>query len=74
MQGSRKFCQRGSTFVGFFLVNGEIEDPNTPFIGPSSACQRNAIEMAFLWGADDGPTWKAGMAALRFSGDPDQYC
>ena len=24
-------------------------------VGPSSACQRNAIKMAFRWRADDGP-------------------
>ena len=66
MGGSRKFCQRGSKFdnVLFFLVDGGIEDPNTALIGPSSACQRNAIEMAFHWRANDGPTWNAGLAAL----------
>ena len=26
------------------------------------------------WRADDGPTLNADLAALRFSGDPDQYC
>ena len=46
------------------------EDPNTALIGLSSARQRNAIEMAFRWCADDGPTLNAGLVAW----DPDQYC
>ena len=29
--------------------------------------------MAFRWRADDGPTLNAGLVALWFSGDPDQY-
>ena len=32
--------------------------------GPSSARQRNAIEMAFRWRADDGPTLNASLVAL----------
>ena len=47
MRGSRKFCQRGSEVDNFFLVDEGIEDPNTTINGPSSARQRNAIEMAF---------------------------
>ena len=45
MHGSRKFCQRGSSFDGFFvfLVDEEREDPNTAISRPSSASQRNAI-------------------------------
>ena len=43
MRGSRKFCQRGSKFNVFFLVDEGIEDPNTAMNGPSLACQRNAI-------------------------------
>ena len=38
--------------------------------GPSSACQRNAIEMAFLWCADNGPTiecWLGGRVIFRGS-------
>ena len=59
MRGSRKFCQRGPKFDNvfffvFFLVDGEKEDPNTTLIGPSLARQRNAIEMAVRWRADDG--------------------
>ena len=50
--------------INFFLVDGGIEDPNTALIGPSLARQRNAIEMAFRWRADDGPPWNAGLAAL----------
>ena len=50
MRGSRKFCQsyKSRKFV-------------TDINGPSSARQRNAIEMAFCWRADDAE-------------DPDQYC
>ena len=64
--GSRKFCQRGSNFdvVFFFIVDEGWEDPNTTISGPSSACQRNAISMAFRWHADDGPTLNAGLVAL----------
>ena len=57
MQGSRKFCQRGSKFDNFFFVSvfkvdGGIEDSNTDLIWPPTARQRNAIEMAFCWCAD----------------------
>ena len=30
--------------------------------------------MAFRWRADGDPTLNAGMVALSFLGDPDQYC
>ena len=65
MRGSRKFCQRGSSFDNVFFVEEGREDPNTTLSGPS---------MAFHWRADDGPTLIAGLVALLFSGDPDQYC
>ena len=70
MRKSRKFCQRGSKFdPHFFLVDGGKEDPNTTLIGPSSACQRNPIEMVFRWQVDDGPTLSTGLVALWiFSG------
>ena len=65
MHGSRKFFQRGSKFVNFFfLVDKRIEDTNTAINGPSSARQRNTIEMAFRWRADHGPTLNAGLVAL----------
>ena len=60
--------------IVFFLVDEWREDPNTTISGPSLACQGNTIEMAFRWRANDGPTSNAGLVALRFSGDPDQYC
>ena len=63
IRGSRKFCQRGSNFDKFFfllLVDEGREYPNTTISGPSLARQRNAIEMAFRWRADDGPTLNAG--------------
>ena len=69
MRGSRKFCQRGSKFdnvfysISFYVDEGR-EDPNTTISGPSSACQRNAIEMAFRWRTDDGPTLNAGFVSL----------
>ena len=57
MRGSRKICQRGSKFDNvffffFFLVVEGLEDPNIQISKnvPSSARQRNAIEMAFRWG------------------------
>ena len=76
MRGSRKFCQRGSKFdkvflfffsfffFSFFFVVEGFEDPNITKNGPSSAGQRNAIEMAFRWRADDGPTLNASLVAL----------
>ena len=44
-----------------------IEDRNATKNGPPSAHQRNAI-------VDNGPPLKAGLVALWFLGDPDQYC
>ena len=35
---------------------------------PSSVHQQNAIQMAFRWHADDGPTLNAGLVAFYFSG------
>ena len=65
MRGFRKFYQRGSKFDFFCLVDGGIEEgPNTAINGSSSARKRNAIEMAFRWRADDGPTLNAGLVAL----------
>ena len=62
MRGSRKFLEGGY----FCLIDGGLEDPNTASTGPSSARQRNAIEMAFRWRADDGPSLIAGFVSLRF--------
>ena len=56
----------GSNFDIFFVVDEGWEDPNTTLSGPSSTRQRNAIEMAFRWRADDGPTLNAGLVASRF--------
>ena len=48
MSGSRKFCQRGSNFDGFFfLVDEGRENPSTTMSGPSSANQKNAIKWRF---------------------------
>ena len=38
MHGSRKLCQRGSTFVFFFVFRLVDEDLNTTISGPLSAC------------------------------------
>ena len=46
------------------LVDEEREDPNTSISGPSSARQRNAIEMAVRWCADDGPTLNADFQGI----------
>ena len=42
-------------FFFVFLVDEGKEDPNTTTNEPSSARQRNAIEMAFQWRFADGP-------------------
>ena len=47
-----------------YLVDEGWVDPNSTISGPSFARQRNAIKMAFGWGADDGPTLNAGSVAL----------
>ena len=52
-------------FVYFFSWWG-IEDPNIPINGPPLVRQQNAIEMAFRWRADAGPTLNAGLVALWF--------
>ena len=41
MNGSRKFCQRGSNFDNFFFIF--LYDPNTTKSGPPLARQRNTI-------------------------------
>ena len=48
------------------------EDWNATKNGPPSAHQRNAFEMAFCWRVN-GLTLNAGLVALWFLGDPDQY-
>ena len=67
MQGSSKFCKRGSSFdniFSLFLVYEGREDPNSTISRPSSASQCNAIYMAFRWRAKDEPTLNAGLVAL----------
>ena len=53
---------------------GWREDRNFTKKRPSSVRQGNAIEMAIRWRADNGPPLNAGLVALGFLGDPDQYC
>ena len=51
-----------------FLVGWGIEDPNTAINGPSSARQRNAVEMemTFRWRAEGAPKLNAGLVAMCF--------
>ena len=53
------FVRRFSVCVCVFLVDAVREDQNKSKSGPSSARQRNAIEIAFRWRADGGPTLDA---------------
>ena len=58
-----RFVRGGPTlpfyfFILFFFCEGR-KDSNTTISGPSTARQRNAIQMAFRWRADGGPTLKA---------------
>ena len=46
------------------MVDQGRDDPNITKSGPSLVRQRNAIDMAFRWRADDGPTLNADLAAL----------
>ena len=62
MRESRK--SRRSNIDNVFLVDKGREDPNTTFSEPSPVRLRSAIEMAFRWRADDGPTLNAGLMAL----------
>ena len=57
----------------YFLMRGGGKDSNTTISGPSTARQRNAIQMAFRWRADAGPTLNACQACklCGFTGDPD---
>ena len=47
-------------FCFVFLVDGMERGKS----GPSSARQRNAIEMAFPWRVDNGPPLNAGLVVL----------
>ena len=48
----------------FFLVDEGKKDPNTTKSGPLSARQRNAMQMAYRWRTDNGPTLNAGLVAV----------
>ena len=54
----KKFCQRGSNFnfLFFYFFDERRNDSNNTISGPSTGRQRNAIQMAFRWRADGGPT------------------
>ena len=58
------FVRGGSILTTFFKLMGWRGDRNATKSGPSSACQQNDIEMAFLWHADNGPPLNAGLVAL----------
>ena len=69
MRVSRKFCQRWSVptlseVFCFFQLMGCREDRNVTISGPSSAHQRNTIEMGFRCHANNGPPLNAGLVAL----------
>ena len=53
----------GPTMTTRFLLRGGREERNATKNGPSSARQRNAIEMAFRWRVDNGPPLSAGLVA-----------
>ena len=60
----QKVLSEGSNFnflflFSFFFDEGR-KDSNTTITGPSTACQQNAVQMAFRWRADG-----------CFTGDPD---
>ena len=59
--GDPESIVRGGPTLTFFFVDAGREDQNTTKSGPSSSCQGNAIEMAFHWHADDGPTLNADL-------------
>ena len=63
---------RGESNLENFFLRWWV-DPYTTLNGPPSARQWNAT-LAFRTRTDDGPTFNAGLVALCFSGDPDQYC
>ena len=56
------FVRGGPTLTGILVDEGG--DKNTTKSGPSSARQRNAINMAFRWRADGGPILNTGLVAL----------
>ena len=43
-------------------------------VGKHRPASENTIEMAFGWRADNVPPLNAGLVALWFLGDRDQYC
>ena len=49
------------SFLFFFFFDEGRYDSNTTISGPSTARQRNAIQMTFRWRADGGPTLNAGL-------------
>ena len=53
-----------TTFFYIFLVDEGRKHPNTTIRGHPSARQQNAIQMAFCWRANGGPTLNAGLVAL----------
>ena len=52
------------SFLKLFFLDKGRDDPNTTKSGLSSARKRNAIEMAFRWRANGGPTLNACLVAL----------
>ena len=60
----QKVLSEGSNFNFLFLFSCFDEgrkDSNTTISGPSTARQRKAIQMAFRWRADGGPSLNASL-------------
>ena len=62
------FATGGPTLT-IYLVDEGRKDPNTTISGPLLARQGKAIKWRFT-----AVLMLAGLVALVFSGDPDQYC
>ena len=69
MRGFRKFCQGVHIFFFKLFLNfislmrgGRIQLPLKA--GHHQPAQRNAIQIAFRWWADDDPVLNAGLVAL----------
>ena len=60
MRGSRKFCQMGSNYDKFFFSIFFLVDKGREDLNTTT----------LSWGL----TFNAGLVALRFSGNLDQYC
>ena len=67
----KSFVRGGPSLIRFYFRGERLQ--RHPKRGQLSACQRNAIEMAFCWRADNGQPFNADLAAFGFSGDPNHH-